>query len=73
MCVNLNEYELLAWPSVVGRYNCVKVLRNDCEGWPHSVESEACSRLSTRSVDRESRISIRKTLLYSNGDYDSAR
>ena len=20
MCVNLNEYELLAWPSVVGRY-----------------------------------------------------
>ena len=26
MCVNLNEYELLAWPSVVGRYRqCVGI------------------------------------------------
>ena len=25
MCVNLNEYELLAWPSVVGRYSDVDV------------------------------------------------
>ena len=24
MCVNLNEYELLAWPSVVGRYKYTK-------------------------------------------------
>ena len=27
MCVNLNEYELLAWPSVVGRYTVFKLRR----------------------------------------------